>query len=611
MTDPTKVYCDNDELLQHIVSVHPSHAGLYPHEIAMLLYVSWGSFTTDRKKYSGTWKYSYFVEYPEELLKSLIQRGYVRESNSDEIIDCLRMKEIRDVLKKRGIKSGNTYEKCLEILKANMTTTEVYEECGFRYYVLTESGKKALDEQKIDQNDYANLWNAFIQDVNQPKLLTDQVTLIGKTTGETPVYELYIDSNNNTSRCILMVTNPVTIKTWRITEFPATSIVRIFIDGVLLAKEMEVDSYQILDISRKLIVGKNINNAHVLCRSYDLDSKNFCGKCEVDKNIYINGSLYEMSYQAHKSGWPDDGIIEPNRIIQYVSTCDGLTDEIILKYISKFAEISAIDPLIPGDVSTNYRISVRDTEYEIRDILMFMRVDGRLGESMVRGLPVHRIVRAMLHRSDNAILQSIFDNHCFIDKDEVKAVAGILNHFENNPSKVIEALETLFPYAVLCGHYGPGVFSAEHSYKAIQRNYEKHSKAFSDLLLWLKEEGIVDVKWVMEFNLYKLIKKKYDDCVFQCRFDWLGQQSLDIYIPSIKTAIEYQGQQHYEPVDFFGGVEHFQKTQERDARKRKLCSENGVNLIYWPYTVEVKEENIKRVLGENSLMPRFASNASG
>ena len=56
--------------------------------------------------------------------------------------------------------------------------------------------------------------------------------------------------------------------------------------------------------------------------------------------------------------------------------------------------------------------------------------------------------------------------------------------------------------------------------------------------------------------------------------------SLDVYIEQVRVAIEYQGAQHDLPIAYFGGVEGFQKTQERDARKLRLCKKHGVALIY-------------------------------
>ena len=67
----------------------------------------------------------------------------------------------------------------------------------------------------------------------------------------------------------------------------------------------------------------------------------------------------------------------------------------------------------------------------------------------------------------------------------------------------------------------------------------------------------------------------------QKRFDWLGLQSLDFYIPSKKIAIECQGKQHFEPTKYWGGEETFAKINERDKRKRELCNENDIKIIYY------------------------------
>ena len=67
----------------------------------------------------------------------------------------------------------------------------------------------------------------------------------------------------------------------------------------------------------------------------------------------------------------------------------------------------------------------------------------------------------------------------------------------------------------------------------------------------------------------------------QKKFDWLGRQSLDFYIPNKNIAIECQGEQHYKEKDFFGGKEGLLKQKILDERKKKLCQENEVNLLYF------------------------------
>lgn len=48
--------------------------------------------------------------------------------------------------------------------------------------------------------------------------------------------------------------------------------------------------------------------------------------------------------------------------------------------------------------------------------------------------------------------------------------------------------------------------------------------------------------------------------------------------------IEYDGEQHFESVDFFGGEEKLKLQRERDERKNKWCEENNIRLIRIPYT---------------------------
>ena len=114
----------------------------------------------------------------------------------------------------------------------------------------------------------------------------------------------------------------------------------------------------------------------------------------------------------------------------------------------------------------------------------------------------------------------------------------------------------------------------------------------------LVAEGVIVSKWKSEQTLFMLVRKLFPDALFQYRPYWLEPQSLDIYIPSQNIGIEYQGIQHYESVDFFGGDEAFEHRKQLDAKKRKLCLENGLKLLYWPYTDEISNKLLKKKISE-------------
>lgn len=65
--------------------------------------------------------------------------------------------------------------------------------------------------------------------------------------------------------------------------------------------------------------------------------------------------------------------------------------------------------------------------------------------------------------------------------------------------------------------------------------------------------------------------------------DWLGRQRFDIYFIEHNIAIEYNGKQHYESVEFFGGDVKFKNQQERDTLKKDKCLNNNCLLLELKY----------------------------
>lgn len=47
--------------------------------------------------------------------------------------------------------------------------------------------------------------------------------------------------------------------------------------------------------------------------------------------------------------------------------------------------------------------------------------------------------------------------------------------------------------------------------------------------------------------------------------------------------IEFDGQQHFKPIDYWGGEKEYKKTIERDQNKNQYCIDNNISLIRIPY----------------------------
>lgn len=88
--------------------------------------------------------------------------------------------------------------------------------------------------------------------------------------------------------------------------------------------------------------------------------------------------------------------------------------------------------------------------------------------------------------------------------------------------------------------------------------------------------------WLSETQLYHEIRNALSDYDVEQHYSpyWLGRQHLDVFIHELNIALEYQGRQHDEPIDFFGGQQAHEQNKERDARKKRLCEMYGVHIVY-------------------------------
>lgn len=95
--------------------------------------------------------------------------------------------------------------------------------------------------------------------------------------------------------------------------------------------------------------------------------------------------------------------------------------------------------------------------------------------------------------------------------------------------------------------------------------------------------------WVSEMQLYDVVKRLFPDAQHHYRPVWLKPQELDIYVPSMKLAIEYQGLQHYQALDFFGGEEAFKQREMLDKQKKRKCRSNRIVLIEWRFDESINQ----------------------
>jgi hypothetical protein len=118
--------------------------------------------------------------------------------------------------------------------------------------------------------------------------------------------------------------------------------------------------------------------------------------------------------------------------------------------------------------------------------------------------------------------------------------------------------------------------------------------------------------WISETDLYYQLKKHFykTTVIHHGKPKWLGRQHVDIWFSKWKIGIEYQGEQHDKPIDYFGGQSSFEMGMSRDLRKKELFRENGATLIEVRpgYNIEEVIEQIKFYSPNNKTADALNSN---
>ncbi|CAE7214177.1 unnamed protein product [Symbiodinium natans] len=110
--------------------------------------------------------------------------------------------------------------------------------------------------------------------------------------------------------------------------------------------------------------------------------------------------------------------------------------------------------------------------------------------------------------------------------------------------------------------------------------------------------------WKTEAEVRSILEAIFDPARFEsCYPEFLGGLQLDGYCSELSLAFEYQGEQHFDPDNYFhfGDPSRFESQIERDVRKRQLCEETGVRLVLVPHFA-----NDKRVFVRTALLQWYS-----
>lgn len=109
---------------------------------------------------------------------------------------------------------------------------------------------------------------------------------------------------------------------------------------------------------------------------------------------------------------------------------------------------------------------------------------------------------------------------------------------------------------------------------------------------------------ILEREIRNILEKNHIPYTYEDKTHTRSNKSVDFYLNNYNIAIECQGEQHFVPIDFFGGEEKLQAYIYRDTLKNGELLINDVKIIYVfskKFADFSKEPKFNGIYGQNCL----------
>jgi very-short-patch-repair endonuclease len=183
------------------------------------------------------------------------------------------------------------------------------------------------------------------------------------------------------------------------------------------------------------------------------------------------------------------------------------------------------------------------------------------------------------HLRGSGCMQCRIDSHRINREAFIKKSVDV--HGDKYDYSLVNYVSCMSKVVIICREHGEFKQTpADHmqGYGCPRCHFSKGEEAISSILNAL--------------NVNYIAQAKFKGC------SHISSLKFDFFIPSLKLLVEYDGEQHFRPVDYFGGDRSFKLIKTRDAIKTAWAKDNGYNLLRLDYTMsrEVIEQKIRETL---------------
>lgn len=572
-------------------------------EKAMLAYASYGDIRDVQNNYPYFLKKYNCVHIRETLVKA----GLLKLGTYFQSIPYYPYKKLQSLLKQMNYPCGNSKAKVIKNAESYLTESDLEEFFGYRCYFPTP----------LSVGKYETSIDYYHVDLQLDKLQLLDKDCYNYYVLKDTFKEVHIKSiNSKNSYIITEAEDILSLHTYN--DCSMQSQIKLFYDDIYIHYIDNVNEVYFFDEEQQVFFVTNIENKKYYCKRFDIKTKKFLPELQfahspwnyllnheldtldkLDNSKIISENeqeLYEEEQLIKKMLEKQTGIFDADgSIIYYFSVSNPIIQIVVENYFGNIADVSVMTPLFEEDFSTKYLIKIPKDNKELERLLLWLFKDKQITPPQISGIPVSCICNG---------IKGVYAKKKYTNYAHVK---NKLNLEGKSTINIISELNKVFPVKILTeddyyiSYRGVSCYDNRQDFFHVYECSNEYATKYQHIYLNLEEKGIIPTKWKSEFELYMLVKSYFEDAIYQYHDDWLGLQSLDIFIPQKIVGIEYQGIQHYEAVERFGGEEGYITTQKRDEVKKQKCQQEGVILLYWNYKVKINDTNLKKLFNSISI----------
>lgn len=172
-------------------TTYPSARGLYVAEIMLLEYCNTGDYPKPSKGYPGFWWFKYGIRDVGHALESLEQRGFIEWSSKTNILNGLKVDELKQILINADLPSTGKKAELIERITTEIPEQNLIIPNYVPKYELTEIGKRELED------------NGYVPYMHSHRHLTTEDNRFGETFTVWDINKLFSDGNSTNWRKVV------------------------------------------------------------------------------------------------------------------------------------------------------------------------------------------------------------------------------------------------------------------------------------------------------------------------------------------------------------------------------------------------------------------------